>query len=133
MKKNMKKHQKNEINLISDLYSSEDFLPKDRFGKVILILLLLLFINNGVYAQTDKSIKGKVTDISGMPLPGASIFEKGATNGTTSDFDGNFSIKLKSKTPVLSISYLGYVSKEIIVGSQNSIVVVLIEDAAQLD
>jgi TonB-linked SusC/RagA family outer membrane protein len=133
MKKHMKKHQKIEVSLPSDLYSNGDFVSEKRFGKVVLILLLLLFINNGVYAQTDKSIKGKITDISGTPLPGASIVEKGTTNGTTSDFDGNFSIKLKSEGSILLVSYLGYISKEVKIGIQDNIAIVLNEDAAQLD
>lgn len=81
----------------------------------------------------QKTVKGMVTDAQKTPLPGASVIEVGTSNGQIVDFDGNFSILL-SKTPAkLSISYLGYVTQELIVTNQNAITVVLKEDQNQLD
>ncbi len=79
-----------------------------------------------------KSISGTVTDTDGVPLPGANILEKGSTNGTQTDFDGKFKL-LVSAPAVLEISYLGYISQEIVVDSQTKIEVQLVVDTNQLD
>lgn len=80
----------------------------------------------------QSTISGTVTDASGVTLPGASIVEKGTTNGTQSDFDGNYSIAV-SANAILVISYVGFVSQEITVGNSSTINIVLQEDANQLD
>ena len=82
-----------------------------------------------VQAQT---ITGKVTDESGNPLPGASVVEKGTVNGTTTDFDGNFTIDV-TENATLVISYLGFVTQEVVVGNQTNIAIQLVTDATQLD
>lgn len=79
------------------------------------------------------SVSGKVTDAQGTPLPGASIVEKGTTNGTQSDFDGVFSIELSDENSILLISYIGYAAKEVSVAGKSVIEVVLNESAAGLD
>lgn len=76
---------------------------------------------------------GNVVDTDGTPLPGASIVEKGTTNGTQTDFDGNFSIQLNNANAVLVVSYVGFSTKEIAVNGQTSVHVVLEESAAGLD
>ncbi len=96
--------------------------------KKLLSVVVLLFANL-VIAQT---ITGTVTDGT-VPLPGASIVEKGTTNGTTTDFDGNFSITLKSSKSTITVGFLGYVSKEIQVNGKTEFNVVLEEDLQSLD
>ena len=81
----------------------------------------------------QQSINGTVADEDGVPLPGASILEKGTTNGTQTDFDGNFSIEVSDENAVLVVSYLGFATKEILVTEQSTIQITLIEDAAGLD
>lgn len=78
-------------------------------------------------------ITGLVTDESGEPLLGASILEKGTSNGVSTDFDGKFSISVADKNAILVISYVGYTSKEVPVLDQPQITIVLKEDAAKLD
>lgn len=78
-------------------------------------------------------VNGTIADIDGNPLPGASIVEKGTTNGTEADFDGNFSIKLADANATLIISYIGFSTKEIAVDNQTSFNVILEESAAGLD
>ncbi|MEX0275230.1 MAG: SusC/RagA family TonB-linked outer membrane protein, partial [Flavobacteriaceae bacterium] len=80
----------------------------------------------------QQTITGSVTDSDGIPLPGASIIEKGTTNGTQTDFDGKYSIKVSDAAAVLVFSYVGYASQEIPVGSRETIDVTLSEDAEQL-
>ncbi len=78
-------------------------------------------------------ITGSVIAENGTPLPGANILEKGTTNGTQADFDGNFSINVTDKNAILVVSYLGYANQEIAVNDQTNIIVTLIEDAAGLE
>ena len=80
----------------------------------------------------ESQVSGTVTDELGGPLPGASIVEKGTTNGTQSDFDGNFSITVTNSEAVLVISYIGYATQEILVANQTQIAVSLQPDAAAL-
>ena len=81
----------------------------------------------------QQSITGLVTDSDGTPLPGASIIEKGTTNGTQTDFDGNFTLFLKNEDAQLIVSYIGFVSKEIPVGKKDNVTIILQEDTAALD
>ncbi|WP_242203582.1 SusC/RagA family TonB-linked outer membrane protein [Aestuariivivens insulae] len=78
-------------------------------------------------------IAGTVVDANGQPLPGANVLEKGTTNGVQSDFDGKFSLTVSNENAILVISYVGFLTKEILVGNQTSIAVSLVENAAALD
>lgn len=76
-----------------------------------LSLALLMMLGVAAYAQT--TVTGTVTDAAnGEPIIGASILEIGTTNGTITDFDGNFELKVKSGAK-LSISYMGYKTQEL--------------------
>jgi len=86
----------------------------------------------GMSTLAQSSITGTVTDASGAPLPGANILVKGTTNGTQTDFDGNYTIAADSGA-TLVFSYLGFASQEIAVGDQSTINVSLAEDANQLE
>ena len=103
---------------------------KEFYLKTKLILILML-ITTSMYAQN--SITGTVSDVSGQPLPGANILEKGTANGTQSDFDGNFSITVANKSTPLVVSYIGFLTQEINVSNQTSITITLQEDASKLD
>lgn len=81
----------------------------------------------------QSTVSGTITDENGAPLPGASIVEKGTTNGTQTDFDGNFSIEISDSNATLVISYLGFVAQEIAVDGKLEISVNLAPDAAALD
>ena len=84
-------------------------------------------------AQDGIEISGLISDNTGLPLPGANIIEKGTTNGTQSDFDGNYSI-IVSKGAILVYSYLGYISREITIGENDSLRnIVLDPDVSALD
>ncbi|MDD7887727.1 TonB-dependent receptor [Flavivirga sp. 57AJ16] len=83
--------------------------------------------------QQDLIVEGVITDTEGVLLPGASILEKGTKNGTQTDFDGRFSLKLFNDDAILVISYIGYKTKEISVKNQSSLTIVLEIDTANLD
>ncbi len=82
--------------------------------------------------QQQKTIKGVVTDMKGEPIIGANVVVKGTTNGTITDFDGNFSLEV-GPNDILQISYIGYITQEVKVGNQTNITVVIHEDNQRLD
>lgn len=77
-------------------------------------------------------IKGKVTDNSGIPLPGVTVMEKGTTNGGVTNFEGFYQIDASS-TGTLSFSFIGYKASEIAVSGKNKIDVVLEESIQAID
>ena len=79
------------------------------------------------------TISGNITDDSGVPLPGASIVEKGTTNGTQSDFDGNFSLTVEDGDAIVTISYIGFATQDIAVNGQKIINAKLKESSAGLE
>lgn len=78
------------------------------------------------------TVKGQVVDANGEPIIGASVLVKGTTNGTITDFDGNFSLNDASKG-TLVISYIGYQTQEVPVNGKSLVKVVLKEDTEVLD
>ena len=83
--------------------------------------------------QQGKKVTGVVVDGAGEPVIGANVVVKGTTNGTITDFDGNYTIEGVPADGILVISYIGYLSQEIPVGNQSMIKVTLKEDTQTLD
>ena len=81
--------------------------------------------------QQTKKVSGTVVDAMG-PVIGASILEKGTSNGTVTDIDGNFSLNVQPGA-TLVISYIGFLTQEIAVGNQSTINVTMKEDDTQLE
>lgn len=79
-----------------------------------------------------KKVIGKVVDTNGEPIIGATILEQGTSNGTVTDFNGNFSLNVTSGS-ILEISYIGYKSQEMKASIGKSLSVTLKEDAEVLD
>ena len=96
-----------------------------------ILTLLLVLVVQLTFAQ-EKTISGTVTDNSGLPLPGVNIIVKGTSNGTQSDFDGNYSIQAATGQ-TLTFSYVGFSNIESSIGSSNSMSVTMEEDAALLE
>lgn len=84
--------------------------------------------------QQNKSISGKIVDSKGETIIGANVMEKGTTNGTITDFDGNFSLNV-SPNGILVISYIGYKSQEIPVTQikGETLTITLVEDTEMID
>lgn len=98
----------------------------------VISLIMLLFCCNFLFAQ-NITITGKITDNrTGESLPGASISLKGTTQGTVSDFDGNYSLSVPGNG-VLVFSYIGYLSKELRAGNQAVLNVALDEDTQTIE
>ncbi len=81
--------------------------------------------------NVQSTITGTVTDDLGGPLPGANVLVKGTTNGTQTDFDGNYTITA-SADAILVFSYIGFARQEVPVNGQSTINVQMAEDASQL-
>ena len=95
------------------------------------LVTFLLGIVSVSWAQS--TVTGSVTDTQNIPLPGASVVVKGTSNGTTTDFDGNFSLQVSDPNAVLSVSFIGYKGIEIPLNGQRSVTIQLEEDATQLE
>ena len=102
---------------------------KTKYNQVLTSILLLF----GVFAFSQKQISGSVTDESGVPLPGAAIVESGTNNGTSSDFDGKFTINLENDDSKLEISYIGYKTESFDTSNVNTIDAILLIDSSSLD
>ena len=98
--------------------------------KLLLIALLFGIVQLG-WSQT-RTVTGVVTDEAGVPIPGANVIVQGTTRGTTTDFDGNYTIEV-SDSETLVFSYLGYRTQTIRVNNQSTISVRLAEEASALD
>lgn len=95
------------------------------------ILLLTLFLPFSAFAQNIQ-VKGNVVDTSSEPIIGASIIEKGTTNGLITDFNGDFTITVNTQATIV-VSYVGYKPQEIPVNGRTSINVILKEDELMLE
>jgi TonB-dependent starch-binding outer membrane protein SusC len=78
-------------------------------------------------------VSGTVIDENNVPLPGASVIEKGTNNGVQTDFDGNFSLKVTNEDTTLVISYIGYGTKEISVNNQSQLIIQLTVETSNLN
>lgn len=96
--------------------------------KLNFLLILFCFVAYNAFAQ--EQVTGNVTDTSGNPLPGASITVRGTSNGTTSDFEGNYRIKAETGS-IIVFSYIGYQDKLVEVTS--NIINVQLESGEQLN
>jgi outer membrane receptor protein involved in Fe transport len=98
--------------------------------KIINLFVLLSCLVS--FAQT--TITGKITDNTGQPLPGANIVVQGTTDGTSSDFDGNYTLTTNRKPPFkIVVSYTGFESQTIEVVSNNQTIDVSLLEGNELD
>ncbi|MDY0779541.1 TonB-dependent receptor [Tenacibaculum sp. IB213877] len=95
-----------------------------------LLLTFLIFIC-AYSASAQILVKGTIKDANNDPLPGANVVEKGTSNGTTSDFDGLFSLKV-AEDATLVVSFAGYETQEVAVNGKTTLDVVL-KEGLQLD
>ena len=98
------------------------------------LLLPLLLLALAAFPAAAQIVKGVVTDPSGEPLIGATVLEKGSTNGTATDIDGMFQLNLKdARKGILVVSYVGFASQEIPVAGKTDFKIVLQEESEVLN
>ncbi|PNW29293.1 SusC/RagA family TonB-linked outer membrane protein [Formosa algae] len=102
---------------------------KTKFSGIL--TLFLAFVVQLTFAQ-EKLISGTVSDEAGLPLPGVNIIIKGTSQGTQSDFDGNYTISAASGD-VLSFSFMGYKTTAVTVGASSSLNLTMAQDLSELD
>ena len=102
-----------------------------KFTYLLLICLNLILGAQWTTAQAQQRIQvsGTVSDPSGEPVIGASVVQKGTTNGTITDLDGKFSLSVASGS-TLQVSYIGYVSQEVKAISGKPLTITLNEDTS---
>jgi TonB-linked SusC/RagA family outer membrane protein len=101
---------------------------KTIYRKLLFLLLLLPFC-----AIAQNKVEGTVLDnVSGQPIPGVNVKIEGSATGASTGFDGKFQLTNVKPTDVLNISYMGFTTKTVVVGSQTSITIKLQEDSNQL-
>lgn len=100
--------------------------------KTIVMLLFLTFLSANTFAQ-NSTLKGKVTDEKGAPLPGAIVRIKSGTASTSTDANGLFSLSISGKGATIVVSYIGYSAKELPVTSAQNISVSLAPEANSLN
>jgi hypothetical protein len=99
----------------------------------IVILAIVMMAMASVQALPTRTITGKVTSAGdGSPLPGVNVALKGTTNGTVTNAEGKYSITVPDQNAKLVFSFIGYVSKEVPVGTKNVIDLKLTADVTAL-
>ncbi|NDV56032.1 SusC/RagA family TonB-linked outer membrane protein [Parabacteroides sp. 52] len=102
---------------------------------LIAVFLLGLFFDvqaQNASSQGGYTVTGTVTDVTGEPLLGVNIMQKGTSNGAITDIDGKYSIRLASQSGTLTFSYIGYLPQDVTVNA-NVLNVVLQEDSQALE
>jgi len=101
------------------------------FLTICFILTVSFFTE--VSAQGNITVSGTVTDVSGEPLIGVNVLEKGTANGQITDMDGRFTLTVSGRNSMLAFSYIGYLSQEITVGNNTILNIQLRDDTQRLE
>lgn len=96
-------------------------------------IVILFLMTSWVALAQEISVSGNVQDESGTPIPEVNVLIKNTSKGVSTDFNGNFVINGVEIGDTLTFSYLGYVTKEVVVVNRSNLTVQLVEDLAQLD
>lgn len=97
------------------------------------ILMIAILMSSALLAHAQVAVKGKVVDELGKGLPGVSVVLKGTSTGVSTIENGSYTIQVPDKSSVLVFSYIGYTSKEVVVGNQTTVNVNLAPSAANLE
>ncbi len=97
------------------------------------LLLTVLLLGLAQLANAQRTLTGTLNNTKGEPLVGASVVEKGTTNGAISDANGTFSLKVSPKATFLSVSFVGHKTQDVAITAANVLDIQLVEDAAILE
>lgn len=100
--------------------------------RILLLSLFSCFVFFSALAQ-GRTVSGKITSSDdGSGIPGVNVILKGTTNGTTSDFDGNYSLSVPADGGILVFSFIGLISQEATIGTRSTIDVAMQSDVQEL-
>jgi TonB-linked SusC/RagA family outer membrane protein len=99
--------------------------------KILLLIMLLITSTSAIFAQI--TVTGKVIGTDNKPIPGANVIIRGTTVGALTDVDGKFMIQVPSSTSILTVSFIGYVRKEVEVGKNTVFDITLETESTALD
>lgn len=130
-------NEKDIDSVLSVLFQGTDITYQMNGEQIVLSRNSLINSENTLYGSIDsqqqtKIVTGIITDKTGEPVIGANIVVKGTTNGTISGMDGRFSLEVPDNA-VLQVSYIGYLTRDIIVNNQKEISVRMVEDTQSLE
>jgi TonB-linked SusC/RagA family outer membrane protein len=101
------------------------------FSLILTMFCWVLFL---AASWSQKTVSGKITSQSdGTALPGVSVIQKGTANGTITDIDGNYSLSVSDNATTLTLSFVGYLSKDVEINNASTVDVILQEDTKQLE
>ena len=89
--------------------------------------ILMLLMGTAFMAQAQRTITGLISDQNGDPLIGVNVLVTGTPNGTISDENGTYRLDIRPENKLLSFSYTGFTTREIEIGTSNTINVTLTE------
>jgi TonB-linked SusC/RagA family outer membrane protein len=124
--------------------SRRKLIPPEAMATMTMCLAVIIFLssafkvsagtstNKTVYFQ-GVSVAGKVTDQANNALPGVGVIEKGTTNGTVTDADGNYKLTVASRESILVFTFVGTKSQQLAVGEQSQINIQLLDDISTLN
>lgn len=116
----------------TNIYINPIHFMKKIYRRITTLALVLLVLFTGVTAYAQRTVTGTVTDATGTGMPGVNVIKDGTTVGTSTDADGKFSIQAED-TDVLVFSFIGYRTRQVAVGTQTNLSIVLEEDALTLE
>jgi TonB-linked SusC/RagA family outer membrane protein len=118
---------------LSQVFATGNYSQSEITNKTDKLQKYLSTAASELQSQQQKSVSGKVTDNTGVGLPGVSVIVKGTTVGTITDVDGNYILSKVSENAVLQFSFVGMKSQEVKVGSQSSINITLADETIGID
>ncbi|MEH0153466.1 TonB-dependent receptor [Limibacter armeniacum] len=106
---------------------------KKRIYFILYLFLVLCGVNNLYGQQADHIISGKVSDENGYPVPGVTVMVLGTTKGSATDINGEFKLSISNSDEVLTVSYIGYKTQQIQIGTATHFDISLEVDTEQLE
>ena len=89
------------------------------------MLVFLFFVCTTTLSYAQHMVSGVVKDVTGEPIIGANVVEKGTTNGSITDIDGKFSFSISKPVVTLSVSYIGYQPQDYAYKGQGSVIIII--------
>ncbi|MDD4514048.1 TonB-dependent receptor [Massilibacteroides sp.] len=118
------------VSILADVFNKSDI--DYTLNNTYISLRKKELVETSLPQQEKKTLTGKIVDPNGEPVIGANVVEKGTTNGTITDMDGNFNLSV-SPNSTLTVSYIGFNQQEIAVTGKNTLAITLQEDAEVLE